>query len=321
MNVAAERYHEQELDFVGRLLAVPLVARLLSRASRLYEKVKNRSVFISVPMTAVETTIRKTVLVCRALLMPVLSRPLLYVEAMACRVFDNLQQRLAEVFFRTDEIVAHVVILVAQLMLCAMTKMTILCGWIIAAVALLIRLTAYSTAIVRLLQAGFRSALDAADHYIDALIVDYEARHDPSHNGGDVLPLSGRIRTVLRKLRTLTELIFWHRAKFLLDAQLMKWSVVFNNLHYQNSSDVFPQTLYDLTLGAVEHAFLVLLFVADRGEFIFRRTYRHVFGFYQFMVTLPELQDDMFQSPTPSNASTVSLEDPALDAVEDLNEE
>ncbi|KAL3203147.1 hypothetical protein MRX96_042099, partial [Rhipicephalus microplus] len=168
MNVAAERDHEQELDFMGRLLAVPLVARLLSRASRLYEKAKNRSVFISVPMTAVETTIRKTVLVCRALLMPVLSRQLLYVEAMACRVFDNMQQRLAEVFFRTDEIVAHVVILVAQLMLCAITKMAILSGWIIAAVALLIRLTAYSTAIVRLLQAGFRSALDAADHYIDA---------------------------------------------------------------------------------------------------------------------------------------------------------
>ncbi|KAH8025350.1 hypothetical protein HPB51_007496 [Rhipicephalus microplus] len=111
-----------KFDFAGRLVALPLVASLLIRASRLYEKAKNHSVFISVPMTAVETTVRKTVLVCRALLMPLLSRQLLYVEALASRVFHEVQERLTEAFFQPDEIIAYVILMVAQLMLCTITK-------------------------------------------------------------------------------------------------------------------------------------------------------------------------------------------------------
>lgn len=160
-------YPERQFDFVGRLFAVPLVASLLIRASRLYEKAKNHSVFISLPMTAVETTVRKTVLVCRALLMPLLSRQLLYVEALASRVFHQVQEHLTEAFFQPDEIVAYVILMVAQLMLCTITKMAVLCRWVMTATDLLNRLMEIVAAIVRLLKAGVHSAVDAADHHFD----------------------------------------------------------------------------------------------------------------------------------------------------------
>ncbi|KAL1471100.1 hypothetical protein MTO96_040099 [Rhipicephalus appendiculatus] len=108
MDVAAA-HRERQFDFVGRLVTVPLVSVLFSRVSQLYEEAKNRSLFISVPMRVVETTITKTALLCRALFIPVLSRQLLYAEALACRVLDEVEQRLPEAFCQTDEIVAHVV--------------------------------------------------------------------------------------------------------------------------------------------------------------------------------------------------------------------
>ncbi|KAL1471101.1 hypothetical protein MTO96_040100 [Rhipicephalus appendiculatus] len=167
MDVAAA-HHERQLDFVGRLVAVPLVSVLFSRVSQLYEEAKNRSLFISVPMRVVETTITKTALVCRALFIPVLSRQLLYAEALACRVLDEVEQRCPEAFCQTDEIIAHVVIKAAQLMLCVITKMAALWEWTIAAAALLIGLTANVTAIVRLLWTAVHGAVDAAEHQIDA---------------------------------------------------------------------------------------------------------------------------------------------------------
>ncbi|XP_075739761.1 uncharacterized protein LOC119169450 [Rhipicephalus microplus] len=257
-------YPERQFDFMGRLFAVPLVASLLIRASRLYEKAKNHSVFISLPMTAVETTVRKTVLVCRALLMPLLSRQLLYVEALASRVFHQVQERLTEAFFQPDEIVAYVILMVAQLMLCTITKMAVLCRWVMTATDLLNRLMENVAAIVLLLKTGVHSAVDAADHHFDTLMVPYEIRHDPcSKNGGAVLPLSSNIRTVLHKLKTLTKLVFWDETKRLLDGHRWAWTVALNLLHYQNSSE----TLLQEPEGDMNQSLTALVSAASAQEF------------------------------------------------------
>ncbi|XP_049522251.1 uncharacterized protein LOC119450870 isoform X2 [Dermacentor silvarum] len=332
-NNAPAALHVPQFQFVARLIAVPLVASLLDRVSKIYNEAKTRLSLVGALMKAAESTTAITLLVCAPVLRVALSRQLQHADAFACRVLDELEQRCPIAFRHPDEIIADVIALgrekAAQLKACVNSKVTAIRALVEAAANVIFHPVATLKSLFRMIWIDVHLAVLMAEHRIDMLIYPYDRRHNPFFNNVIAeVAVCSRICTVLRKLRTLAKFVFWYRTRRLLERRLFMWGLALNDLHYTLSHEALGEAFDDPALATVQHAFLLLVTLADRLDLAYFCFYAHVFGYYHLWVTLPEPPNEMFRalaladwSPEEDINEEGLVEDIEEGLIEDIDEE
>ncbi|XP_075543641.1 uncharacterized protein LOC142578115 isoform X2 [Dermacentor variabilis] len=250
-NNAAPALHVPPFQFIARLIAVPLLARLLDRVFQVYHEAKTRLSWMAALVEAAESTSAIIVLVWAPVLRAALSPQLQHADALACRALQELEQRYPIAFRQPEEIIGHVVALGQE-------KATQLRRFV-------------------------RSKVDAIRTLAAA------AKNVIAH------PVAA-LKTVLRML--------W------IDAHLVVLM----------ADQRMDATLDDPDLATVQHAFLLLVTLADRLDLAYFCFYAHVFGYYHLWVTLPEPPNEMFRAVIlPGGTPEEDIDEDSL--VDDVDED
>ncbi|XP_065292262.1 uncharacterized protein [Dermacentor albipictus] len=294
-NIAAPALHVPPFQFVARLIAVPLVAGLLDRVFQVYNEAKTRLSWMAALVEAAESTSAIIVLVCAPVLRAALSRQLQHADALACRALEELEQRCPIAFRQPDEIIGHVVALATQLRRFVSSKVDAIRTLAAAAWNVIAHPVAALKTVLRMLWIDAHLVVLMADQRMDALLYPYYRRYNPFlNNVFTEVSVFSRFRTVLHKLWSLAKFVFWDNARRLLDRRLSTWGLALNDLHYELSHEALDEALDDPDLATVQHAFLLLVTLADRLDLAFFCFYANVFGYYHLWVTLPEPPNEMF---------------------------
>ncbi|XP_075543640.1 uncharacterized protein LOC142578115 isoform X1 [Dermacentor variabilis] len=324
-NNAAPALHVPPFQFIARLIAVPLLARLLDRVFQVYHEAKTRLSWMAALVEAAESTSAIIVLVWAPVLRAALSPQLQHADALACRALQELEQRYPIAFRQPEEIIGHVVALgqekATQLRRFVRSKVDAIRTLAAAAKNVIAHPVAALKTVLRMLWIDAHLVVLMADQRMDALLYPYYRRYNPFlNNVFTEVSVFSRFRTVLRKLWTLAKFVFWDKAWRLLDRRLSTWGLALNDLHYALSHETLDETLDDPDLATVQHAFLLLVTLADRLDLAYFCFYAHVFGYYHLWVTLPEPPNEMFRAVIlPGGTPEEDIDEDSL--VDDVDED